>query len=145
MGIQRSRQWAIGLGFLGCGIALAVVNLGLIGPPLPLPVRIAFAAGGLALGWFLVGRVALAGVQVREDGLVVRNPFVRRLLPWSEIAGFSLGRYAAFTGLGLASLRDGSRVPLFGIRAVESAFNPGDRQAQRLIESLNAALAAHAG
>lgn len=142
--MQRSRQWAIGLGLLGAGAGLVVFNLGVAGPPWPLPLRAMVAGAGVGLGWFLVGRMALAGVQVREEGLLVRNPFARRLLPWAEIQGFSLGRYAVFTGLGLATLRDGSRIPLFGIRAVESALNPGDRQAQRLVESLNTTLAARA-
>lgn len=145
MKMQRTRQWALGLGLFGAGAALMILNVGMIGPDLPFVLRAVLVGAGVGLGWFLVGRVALAGIQVREDGVFVRNPFARRLLPWREIQGFSLGRYAVFTGLGVATLRDGSRVPLFGIRAVESAFNPGDRQAQRMVESLNAALVAHAG
>jgi hypothetical protein len=77
--------------------------------------------------------------------VLVRNPFATRSLRWSEIESFSLGRYAVFTGMATASLRDGSRLPLFGVRAVESMFNPGDRQAQDIVDRLNAALAAHAG
>jgi hypothetical protein len=142
MKVLRCRQWTIGLGLMGAGIGLIVFNLGVTPSGLELPARAALAGVGVALGWFLVGRVALAGVQIREDGLVVRNPLVRRVLAWRDIEAFALGGYRGFSRLGLARLRDGSRVPLFGIQAIESAFNPGDRQAQEIVDRLNAILAA---
>lgn len=145
MKIMRCRQWAIGLGLMGAGVGLMVFNLGVTPPDLVLPARVVFVGSGVGLGWFLVGRVALAGVQVHDTGILVRNPFVHRFLRWGEVETFALGRYTVFSRLGLARLRDGSRVPLFGIQAIESAFNPGDRQAHEIVERLNAALAAARG
>jgi Bacterial PH domain len=139
--ILRCRQWAFGLGAMGAGIGLMVFNLGVMPDELILPGRVVFFGAGAALGWFLVGRVALAGVQVQDSGILVRNPFVHRFITWGEIEAFSLGRYRLLSRLGIASLRDGSRVPLFGIQAIESAFNPGDRQAHEIVDRLNAALA----
>lgn len=141
---MRCRQWAFGLGSMGAGIGLMVFNLGITPPELILPARVVFVGAGVGLGWFLVGRVALAGVQVHESGILVRNPFSYRFLGWHEIEEFSLGRYRLLSRLGIARLRDGSRVPLFGIQAIESAFNPGDRQAHEIVERLNAALAGSA-
>jgi hypothetical protein len=143
MKILRCRQWAIGLGLMGAGVALMVFNLGVTPSELILPARFVYVGSGVALGWFLVGRVALAGVQVHEAGILVRNPFAHRFLHWGEVETFGLGRYTVFSRLGLARLRDGSRVPLFGIQAIDSAFNPGDRQALEILERLNAALAAN--
>ena len=141
----RCRQWALSLGLMGAGIALMIFNLGVTPPELILPARIVFVGAGVGLGWFLVGRLAFAGVRMRHDGLLVRGPFAERFLAWQEIESFSIGRYAVvFSKLGLAQLRDGSRVPLFGIQAIESAFNPGDQQAQEIVAQLNDALAAAA-
>jgi hypothetical protein len=142
--ILRCRQWAFGLGSMGAGIGLMVFNLGIAPEELILPGRVVFFGAGVGLGWFLVGRVALAGVQVQDSGILVRNPFVDRFLTWEEVEEFSLGRYRVLSRLGIARLRDGSRVPLFGIQAIESAFNPGDRQAHEIVDRLNEALAAAA-
>jgi hypothetical protein len=144
MKVLRCRQWAIGLGLMGAGVALMVSNLGITPSHLVLPGRMVFIGAGVGLGWFLVGRVALAGVQIREEGLLVRNPLAYRLLAWEAIEGFEIGRYTLFSRLGLARLRDGSRVPMFGIQAIESAFNPGDRQAHEILARLREALAANA-
>ena len=144
MKILRCRQWAFGLGSMGAGIGVMVFNLGVAPEELILPGRVVFFGAGVGLGWFLVGRVALAGVQVQESGILIRNPFTYRFIRWGELEEFSLGRYRVLSRLGIARLRDGSRVPLFGIQAIESAFNPGDRQAHEIVDRLNAALAASA-
>ena len=144
MTITRCRQWALGLGFMGSGIGLMVLNLGLSVETLAPPARAGLIVGGGLLGWFLVYRVALAGVAIARDGVHVRNPLASRFVRWAEIEGFDLGRYAIFSGIGTVRLRDGSRLPLFGVQAVESMFNPGDRQAHEIVRRLNAALAANA-
>jgi hypothetical protein len=141
MKILRCRQWTISLGLMGAGVGLMVFNLGVTPPDLELPGRVVFVGAGVGLGWFLVGRVALAGVLAREDGILVRGPFREHSIRWDEIESFSIARYGVLSRLGQARLRDGSRVPLFGIQAIESAFNPGDRQAQEIIALLNERLA----
>jgi hypothetical protein len=140
MKILRCRQWATGLGLMGAGVGLMIFNLGVTPPDLLLPARVVYIGAGVGLGWFLVGRVALAGVQVQDAGLFVRNPFGHRLLGWDEIDSIALGRYVLFSKMGSVRLRDGSKVPLFGIQHTESVFNPGDRQAHDILESLNLAL-----
>jgi Bacterial PH domain len=144
MKLLRCRQWALSLGLTGAGIALMIFNLGVTPAALIWPERIVFVGAGVGLGWFLIGRVALAGVQLRDTGVFVRGPFRERFLAWEEIESFSISRYTVFSRLGVARLRDGSRVPLFGIQAIESAFNPGDRQAQEIVARLSDALAANA-
>jgi hypothetical protein len=47
-----------------------------------------------------------------------------------------------FSNMGSVRLRDGSKVPLFGIQHTESLFNSGDRQAHEILERLNLALEA---
>jgi hypothetical protein len=140
MKVLRCRQWATGLGFMGAGIGLMIFNLGATPPDLLLPARVVYIGAGVGLGWFLVGRVALAGVQVQEAGLLVRNPFGHRFVRWDEIDTITLGRYVVFSKMGSVRLRDGSKVPLFGIQHTESVFNPGDNQARDILESLNLAL-----
>lgn len=127
---------------MGAGVGLMIFNLGATPTDLFLPARVVYIGAGVGLGWFLVGRVALAGVQVQEGGLLVRNPFGHRLLRWDEIDSITLGRYAVFSNMGSVRLRDGARVPLFGIQQTESIFNSGDRQAHEILESLNLALEA---
>ena len=144
MKMLRCRQWAISLGLMGAGVGLMVFNLGVTPGTLVLPGRIVFIGAGVGLGWFLVGRVALAGVRVREDGVEVRGPFSERLLRWDEIESFSLARWRLLPRLGQARLRDGSRVPLFGIQEIKSAFNPGDREAHDIVARLSDRLAEQA-
>jgi len=127
---------------MGAGVGLMIFNLGATPPDLVLPARVVYIGAGVGLGWFLVGRVALAGVQVQEGGLLVRNPFRHRLLQWAEIDAITLGRYVVFSNMGSVRLRDGSKVPLFGIQHTESFFNSGDRQAHEIVERLNLALEA---
>jgi hypothetical protein len=140
MKVLRCRQWATGLGFMGAGIGLMIFNLGATPPDLLLPARVVYIGAGVGLGWFLVGRVALAGVQIQEAGLLVRNPFGHRFVSWDEIDTITLGRYVFFSKMGSVRLRGGSKVPLFGIQHTESVFNPGDNQAHDILESLNLAL-----
>lgn len=137
MKILRCRQWAMGLGFMGAGVGLMIFNLGATPPDLFLPARVVYIGAGVGLGWFLVGRVALAGVQVQQAGLFVRNPFGHRLLRWDEIDTITLGRYVLFSKMGSVRLHDGSKVPLFGIQQTDSVFNPGDNQAHDILERLN--------
>ena len=77
-----------------------------------------------------------------EGGLLVRNPFGHRTVRWDEIETITLGRYVLFSNMGSVRLRDGSKVPLFGIQHTESVFNSGDRQAHEILENLNLALEA---
>ena len=136
MKVLRCRQWAVSLGLMGAGVALMIFNLGVTPSALVLPGRIVFVGAGVGLGWFLVGKIALAGVRILDDGLEVRGPFRDRLLAWCEIESFEIARWTVLPRLGQARLRDGSRVPLFGIQEIRSAFNPGDRQAHELIARL---------
>jgi hypothetical protein len=142
--ITRCRQWALGLGLMGSGVGLMVVALGFSAGNLAAPARVLLLSAGALVGWFLVARVALAGVRVSDGGVLVRNPFVNRFVPWGEIREFGLGRYGVFSRMGSVTLLNGSRLPLFGIQAVESMFNPGDRQAHEIVARLNAELAARA-
>ena len=137
MKMLRCRQWAISLGLMGAGVGLMVFNLGVTPGPLLLPARIVFIGAGVGLGWFVVGRIALAGVRLREEGLEVRGPLNGRVLRWDEIESFEIARWTVLPRLGLARLRDGSRVPLFGIQEIRSAFNQGDRQAHEIVATLN--------
>src|SRR5688500_5589876 len=115
MTVTRCRQWAIGLGFMGAGVGVMVFTLGATPSELILAAPSASVGAGGALGWRLVGRVACAGVQLHDAGILVRSPFAHRFLHWGEVETFALGRYTLVSRLGLARLRDGSRVPLFGI------------------------------
>jgi hypothetical protein len=142
MKVLRCRQWATGLGLMGAGVGLMIFNLGATPADLLLPARVVYIGAGVGLGWFLVGRVALAGVQVQEDGLLVRNPFGHRVVRWDEIDTITLGRYVLFSNMGRVRLHDGTKVPLFGIQHTESIFNSGDRQAHEILDSLNLALEA---
>ena len=144
MKVLRCRQWAISLGLPGAGVGLMIFNLGVTPGPLYLPARIVFIGAGVGLGWFLVGRIALAGVRLRDDGLEVRGPFSHRILRWDQIEAFELRRWTVLPRLGQARLQDGSRVPLFGIQEIRSAFNQGDRQAHEIVATLNERLEAQA-
>ena len=144
MKVLRCRQWAVSLGLMGAGVGLMIFNLGVTPGPLHFPARIVFIGAGVGLGWFLVGRIALAGVRLREDGLEVRGPFSERVLRWDEIEAFELKRWTVLPRLGQARLQDGSHVPLFGIQEIRSAFNQGDRQAHDIVATLNERLEARA-
>jgi len=55
-------------------------------------VSMLISAGMLAFGVGFVGRTAFALVEVRNDGMLVRNVFHTRFFGWDEIEGFSVQR-----------------------------------------------------
>lgn len=62
-------------------------------------------------------RLYMACVATDADGIEVINPFHRTRIPWRDIKGFSIARHGTGTMVALATLRDGSTVPLVGLRA----------------------------
>ena len=69
----------------------------------------------------------MACVAIDDRGIDVINPFHRRHFDWSEIQGFRIGRYGTLSMVAEAILRNGSSIPLVGLRAALSGRRSRDR------------------
>lgn len=83
-------------------------------------------------------RTAYAAVVIGPDELVVRNVFRTVTVPWSDVSGFTLGRYQLLSMVCLVHLTDGTTLHASGIQGT----GLGGNQAHGLVQRLNAFLAA---
>jgi hypothetical protein len=99
-----------------------------------------YAVGGTAFAWL---RLARCGVTVRPDRLTVRNPLRTTTLTWDEVAEFRLERWRLWPRIAVLQRTDSTLLPVVGIQAPNPTYRPNDMSAQRLVDQLNAELAAH--
>lgn len=121
---------AVGLGFGAVGLVRGLLGQGGVWTPWAGGVLTAF--GLLALG--LARRLARVAVESGEAGLLVRNLFSTRRLPWDEVDGFEEGRRRGFTTAAVRT-RSGRRHALSGVG------DPGP-VARRILRALEAELEA---
>jgi hypothetical protein len=106
-----------------------------------LVVGLLMALGGVS-GCWLTFRAVRAGVRTNERGVVIMTPSLGRdtTITWEELERFSIGEKSFWPRVGIAHLRDGSTVAIWGIQGPNPAIRPKNRSAERLIEALNAEL-----
>jgi len=137
----RSRAQRVGIMLAGyCGTAfVAILGLALIGVP-------GAGAGAVALllmavlGFVGTHRGARAGARVDARGVTIVNPRRSVTIQWSMLEGFSVGAKGLWPRVGIAHLRDGSSVTIWGIQGPNPRTRPENRSAEKLIDALNAHL-----
>ncbi|HEX9899175.1 MAG TPA: PH domain-containing protein, partial [Candidatus Methylomirabilis sp.] len=89
--VFRSTHQLILVTIMGILIPSMLVVEAITGPPsVSWRVRTFSVLLGVAIGWFLVFRVARTGLRVTEDGIEVLNILRRVSIPWQRIARFSI-------------------------------------------------------
>jgi len=78
-----------------------------------------------------------SGLSISEGGVVIRNLFSTRVVPWSEIAGFRIGRYKLLGAVCLVDLKEGSSEHAWAIQIPNRASRSNETKEQRMIAQLN--------
>jgi hypothetical protein len=100
-----------------------------------IPILAVLATPFVLLALFGIGRVWL-----EEPGVRIINKGRTFLVAWEDIDHFTLGRHGLVRRVGIAALRDGRRVPIWGIQGPNAATRRDDIAAERLIAAMNAEL-----
>jgi Bacterial PH domain len=122
-------------------VSVAVVSVVLFGglalalPSAGVPDRVAIAAFGAAVAWFMWRYASLAAVP-SSTGLVVRNLLTTRSLEWAEVVDVHLVVGAPWVTL---DLDDGDTLAVMAIQKADGTY--GQAEAARLA----ALVAAHSG
>jgi Bacterial PH domain len=135
---SRSQVYAL------IGFGLLIVLLGLLGAAqdTATSARVGDGAAALILGLACVAVAIRAALLAGDDGITIRNPFGRTLrIPWTEIAGFTIGRYKLLGAVCLVELHDGSTVHAWAIQIPRASRKPAASREAMMIEELNRLLA----
>jgi hypothetical protein len=124
-------------GYIGSTI-VAVFGVALIGVPGAAIACIAILLTAVA-GFFLTHRATKAGVCVDDQGITIVN-MRRTRLEWSDIERFTVSHRGLAPRVGVAQLRDGTTVPIWGIQGPSPDILPKNRSAENMIEELNVRL-----
>lgn len=120
------------MGVIGVWGQAGVTSAILDGPNQPLWLDLVLIAVSAVFFLGLIAyRVGWAGIKVHRRGLVVRNPFRRYEVRWSEVVGFTAGNFGLLPKVGVET-RGGQVIPVAGLPV--SGGEPGG--------SVGAALAA---
>jgi hypothetical protein len=123
-----------------CGTAyVAILGLALIGVPSAGPGAAALLLMAV-LGFIGTHRSARAGARVDAHGVTIVNPRRSVTIQWSMLERFSVRPKGLWPRVGIAHLRDGSRVTIWGIQGPNPRTRPENRSAEKLIDALNARL-----
>jgi hypothetical protein len=133
---SREQRVLVMVGGYFASAFVAVMGLALIDVP-------GAAVGSLAmlvvaaLGFFGTYRCARAGARVDDRGVTIVNPTRAVEIGWPDIDRFSVGAYGPWPRIGVAHLRDGSRVVIWGIQGPNPTTRGKNRSAENLIGQLN--------
>ncbi len=146
--LYQSQEQAIVVGSLGVALGIAAPALAFsppeVGEPgLQLVAAWAVTTIGFLSGLWLILRAARCGVRVSEEGLKVVNPFRTDFIPWHQVAGFSIGPWGPYPGIGWVELVDGRRLHVWGIEIPNPLIRPHNAGAQRVIDQLEQERQAH--
>ncbi len=86
-------------------------------------------------------RLSTLHVEVRDDGVRVKNPFSTRLYRWTDIQAFGLFQRGLRIRCGYVDLRTGERVSLWSIEGPNPGLFPNVDTVERQIATLNDCLA----
>ena len=96
---------------------------------------------GLIAGAAAVLRLR-SGPWVNEGGVEIRNLLATRVVLWSEIVGFRIGRYKMLGAVCVVDLKDGSSEHAWAIQMPHRALRSKETKEQRIIAQLNERLQA---
>ena len=134
---DRAVLGRLGAGCLALCFVVEMVVLARAGHALPsIPI---LAALGAPFALFAV--CGLSRLSIEDRGVRVVNTRRAVLLRWNDIERFSLGRHGLLREVGIAELRDGRRVGIWGIQGPNAVRRRSTPSAQRLVGAMNAELA----
>ena len=128
----------------GLAVIVGTLLIVIFSPDTAAPVRILVTAMGIGAGAFEILRVSRAGVIVDSKGLIVRNAFRTRRLPWTNIRDFSVGRHGFHSRVGIATLKNGERVKLWAVQGPNPLVRPKNTHAEDIVRELNHILVSRA-
>lgn len=141
--VWRSRsQLVAGVGF---GLFLAVVGLTQVGKSASKGGGIGFTVVAFVLAAAMIAIFARGAVVTSDEGVRVRNPFRTIVIPWSDVAGFRIGRHRMLSAVCIVDLADGSSQYAFGIQMARSPLGRAHSKEQRMIDLLNEMVVTHQG
>ena len=131
--LGRLGAGCLALAFLVEMVLLARAGHALMGVPI-------LAALGAPFALFAV--CGLSRLSLEDRGARVVNARGRsRLLLWTEVEHFSIGRHGLLRGVGIAELRDGGRVGIWAIQGPNTARRRSTAGVEQLIRAMNGELA----
>jgi hypothetical protein len=139
--VLRSRSQLVG----GVGFGVLILALGLVGASQATYTtgRIVEAAVAVAVGGAVVALALRAAVLVRDDGVVIRNPFGTRRIPWNDMVRFRIGRHGLLSAVCIVDLADGSTQHAFAIQLPGASRRTSQTKEMQMIDLLNQQLSAH--
>ena len=138
--VYRTRSQA--LVFLGLGLFFSIFVVVFVVSYIQSPNLLALLvqeAIFLPMTW-LYFRSARAGIYVLDGGIRIVNPLRTSFVEWDAVRCFRRGEGGFFPKVAFAVLCDGTEVRIFGIQGPNPATRPHNRDAEHLIDQLNAAL-----
>ncbi|MGH2716911.1 MAG: PH domain-containing protein [Thermoleophilaceae bacterium] len=101
------------------------------------PVALLIVAPGIWLGL----RTARARIRIEDGGVRITNVLRTVVVPWEAVDRFSIGPRGLLPRVGIAELRNGRRITIWGIQGPNPLTRPKPGEAEEIIEELNRALA----
>jgi hypothetical protein len=98
----------------------------------------AVVAGLLAL---LAWRMAMVGIRVRTDGVVIAATFLSRSVPWQDVDRFAVLPPGRFPYVGHVVLRNGGKLGTYGLSTSARRTESNRLRVQRPVDELNRILA----
>jgi hypothetical protein len=130
----------LGAGVIAVVLIVYAIKLAAIGKAWPgIPVLLVMCLPFIA---FCL-RMAITKVHVETDGVRIVNMTRTVFVRWEEIGKFSVGRHGLLPKVGIAELRDGRQIGMWAIQGPNPVTRPNNRNAEHLIDGLNAELARH--
>jgi len=126
----------LGAGCLALCFVVEMIVLARAGHALPAVPLLA----ALGAPFALFAACGLSRLSIEDRGVRVVNTRRAVLLRWDDIERFSLGRHGLLREVGVAELRDGRRVGIWGIQGPNAVRRRSTISAQRLIGAMNSEL-----
>jgi Bacterial PH domain len=87
-----------------------------------------------------LARASLTGVHVEEGGVRIVNITRTLTIPWRNLERFSVGQRGILPRVGIAHLRDGRQIAIWAIQGPNPLTRSKNRDAERMMDALNAEL-----
>ena len=133
---RRFRSSGQTFGFVAFAASIAIIGVA-TSFQLSLGRGLFQAVGSLVIAGAMLAGPARAAVWTTRDGVRIRNTVSTRMIPWSEIRAFHIGRHALLGAVCIVDLVDGSSTHAFAIQVPHRALNRPDAKARVMVEELN--------
>jgi hypothetical protein len=128
---------AVGVAVVGIALSVDLVNHGDAWPGVAEQALIVIPP----VAW--LARAGITGVHIEADAVRIVNITRTLRIPWRDLEGFSIGQRGILPRVGIAHLRDGRQITIWSIQGPNPLTRPKNRDAERMMDDLNAELDAH--